>query len=125
MLKEGLSHTSTLTVDSGNTAAALGSGDMDVLATPAMTAIMENAAMLAVAGELPEGSTTVGIHIDVLHLHPSPLHAIVEAKATLQRIEGRKLYFDIVAKQGEEVVGEGSHQRFIVDRERFLSKLRG
>lgn len=124
MLEAGLTHTSTLTVCEQNTAQALGSGDMPVLATPAMLALMENAAMLAVAPELPAGSTTVGGHIESSHLKPSPLGAEVRATATLERVEGRKLHYKVVATQGETVIGEGVHLRFVVDREKFLSKLR-
>lgn len=123
MLETGLKHTSTITVDGTNTAIALGSGDMPVLATPAMMALMENAAMLAVAAELPEGSTTVGGHIESSHLKPSPIGAEVSATATLQKVDGRKLYFSVTAQQGDTTIGEGTHLRFIVDRERFLSKL--
>lgn len=114
---------SRLIVDKSNTAIALGSGDMPVLATPAMAALMENAAMLAVAEELPEGSTTVGGHIDISHVKPSPVGAEVQAEATLEKIDGRKLYFKVKASEGEAVIGEGTHLRFVVDRERFLSKL--
>lgn len=123
MLKEGLKHVSRLIVDKSNTAIALGSGDMPVLATPAMAALMENAAMLAVAEELPEGSTTVGGHIDISHVKPSPVGSEVQAEATLEKIDGRKLYFKVKATEGEAVIGEGTHLRFVVDRERFLSKL--
>jgi len=123
MLEAGLKHTSTITVSSSNTAIALGSGNMPVLATPAMLALMENAAMLAVSPELAEGSTTVGGHIDVSHLKPSPIGAEVSATATLYKVDGRKLYFKVVAQQGCTVIGEGSHLRFVVDRERFMSKL--
>lgn len=123
MLETGLTHTSSTTVNDSNTAIALGSGDMPVLATPAMMALMENAAMLAVASHLPEGSTTVGGHIESSHLKPSPLGAEVEATATLEKVDGRKLYFKVTAREGDTIIGEGTHLRFIVDRERFLSKL--
>lgn len=123
MIEKGLTHTSVAKVSANNTAIALGSGDMPVFATPAMMALMENAAMLAVASELPEGSTTVGGHIESSHLKPSPIGAEVAATATLERVEGRKLYFNIVAHQGETVIGEGKHLRFIVDRERFMAKV--
>lgn len=123
MLQEGLTHTSSVTVSDVNTAIALGSGDMPVLATPAMMALMENAAMLAVADELPEGSTTVGGHIESSHLKPSPIGAQVTATATLDKVDGRKLHFTVEARQGDTVIGEGTHLRFVVDRERFLSKL--
>jgi fluoroacetyl-CoA thioesterase len=123
MLKEGIAYTSALIVDESRTARSMGSGDMDVLATPAMTALMENAAMKTVAAELPEGSTTVGGQISCSHLKPSPIGATIEATARLEKIDGRKLTFSITARQDGEVIGEGSHLRFIVDRERFLSKL--
>ena len=116
-------HTSRLTVCDDNSAIALGSGDMPVLATPAMLALMENAAMLAVAGALDEGETTVGGHIESSHLKPSKIGAEVEATATLTRIDGRKLYFSVVAREGAVVIGEGTHLRFIVDRARFLARM--
>lgn len=123
MLETGLTHTSSLTVTEALTAKAMGSGDMPVLATPAMMALMENAAMLAVAPELPEGSTTVGGHIESSHLKPTPLGAEVKAEATLTKVDSRKLYFTVKAMQGDVVIGEGTHLRFIVDREKFMSKL--
>lgn len=123
MLETGLTHTSSLTVTEALTAKAMGSGDLPVLATPAMMALMENAAMTAVALELPEGSTTVGGHIESSHLKPTPVGAEVKAEATLTKVDGRKLYFTVKAMQGDTVIGEGTHLRFIVDRERFMSKL--
>lgn len=123
MLETGLTHTSRITVTDANTAATLGSGDMDVLATPAMVALMENAAMLCVAGQLPEGSTTVGSRMDTTHVKPSPLGATVEATAELTEIDGRKLTFHVSAREGDKLIGEGTHVRYIVDRARFLAKL--
>ena len=122
MLETGLTYTSRLTVGNENTAIALGSGDMPVLATPAMMALMENAAMLAVASELEDGDTTVGGHIESSHLRPTPVGAEVSATAILEKVEGRKLYFKIIAHQGDVVIGEGTHLRFIVSREKFLAK---
>lgn len=123
MLETGLTHTSSLTVTEALTAKAMGSGDLPVLATPAMMALMENAAMTAVAPELPEGSTTVGGHIESSHLKPTPIGAEVKAEATLTKVDGRKLYFTVKAMQGDTIIGEGTHLRFIVDREKFMSKL--
>lgn len=120
MLKEGLTHTSRLTVSEAQTAQVIGSGDLPVLATPAMLALMENAAMLAVANELEEGQTTVGGHISSSHLKPSKVGATVEATATLTKIDRRKLFFRVVAKQDGEVIGEGEHLRFVVVRQRFM-----
>ena len=120
MLKEGLTHTSRLTVSDAQTAQVIGSGDLPVLATPAMLALMENAAMLAVANELEEGQTTVGGHISSSHLKPSKVGAMVEATATLTKVDRRNLFFHVVAKKGDEVIGEGDHLRFVVDRQRFM-----
>ena len=125
MLQEGLTHTSELTVNEAVTAIAMGSGDMPVLATPSMMALMENAAMLAVADHLPEGSTTVGGHITSSHLKPSKLGDTVTATATVTKVEGKKIEFKIEAHCGETLLGEGTHLRFIVDREKFISRLHG
>lgn len=119
----GLTHTSQLTVTEGVTAVAMGSGDMPVLATPAMMALMENAAMLAVADYLPEGSTTVGGHIASSHLKPSKLGDTVTATATVTRVEGKRIEFKVQAYCGDTLLGEGTHLRFIVDREKFMSRL--
>ncbi len=123
MLVKGLTHTSQTVVNENNTAIALGSGDMKVLATPAMIALMENAAMLCVAPHLPEGSTTVGSMISSSHIKPSAIGANVEATAELVEIENRKLTFKVTATENGVLIGEGTHIRYIVDRERFLSKL--
>lgn len=122
-LKEGLTYTSELTVTSENTAEKAGSGDMPVLATPMMMALMENAAMMAVKGALGEGETTVGGQISSSHLKPSGIGKKVEATATLTKADGRKLYFSVRATMDGETIGEGEHLRFIVNREKFLSRL--
>ena len=123
MIEIGLKHISELTVTDSVTAIKIGSGDMPVLATPAMMALMENAAMLAVADELPEGSTTVGGHIESSHLRPSKIGDKVAATAEVNKVDGKKIEFKVAAYSGETLLGEGTHLRFIVDRERFMSKL--
>lgn len=119
----GLKYESTTVVSAANTAATLGSGDMDVFATPAMVALMENAAMLAVRDHLPEGSATVGTQISTSHLKASPLGASITASAELIEVDGRRLTFVVKAWDEKGTIGEGTHTRFVVDRERFLSKL--
>ena len=123
MIEIGLKHTSELTVTDTVTAIKMGSGDMPVLATPAMMALMENAAMLAVDDELPEGNTTVGGHIESSHLKPSKIGDKVSTTAEVTKVDGKKIEFKISAYSGDVLLGEGTHLRFIVDRERFLSKL--
>ena len=120
----GITYTSTTVVDNSNTAVALGSGDMDVFATPAMVALMENAAMNAVAPHLEQDQTTVGTQITTSHIKASALGATISATATLTAVDGRSLTFSIVASEGDKTIGEGTHTRFIVDRERFLAKLK-
>ena len=122
-LKKGLSSQSSVTVSAGNTAAAMGSGDLDVFATPAMVALMENAAMKAVADALPEGSTTVGAEKNVTHIKPSGLGAEIVATAVLTGVEGRKLTFNVGARDAEGMIGEGIHIRYAVDRRRFMEKV--
>lgn len=124
MLEKGLSAQSRTTVSTENTAAAMGSGDMDVFATPAMVALMENAAMSAVAPVLSGNETTVGAEMNCTHIKPSGLGADVTATAVLTEVEGRKLTFNVGARDAEGMIGEGVHIRYVVDREKFLSKVR-
>lgn len=119
----GKCYTSQTIVTADKCASTVGSGDLDVFATPAMVALMENAAMLCVASDLEEGSTTVGSAITTSHLRPSPIGATVEATATLTAVEGRKLSFKVVATDEKGVIGEGEHTRFVVDRVKFMAKL--
>ena len=107
-----------------NLAITLGSGDLEVFATPALVALMENAAMKAVADSLPEGSTTVGAMMQTSHVKPSAIGETVTATAVLKEIDGRKLTFEVSASDTKGIVGEGTHIRYIVDREKFMSKLK-
>ena len=123
MIEIGLKHTSELTVTDDVTAIKVGSGDMPVLASPMMMALMENAAMLAVKDELPEGCTTVGGHIESSHLKPSKIGDVVRAEAKVTKVDGQKIEFKMAAFSGDTLLGEGLHLRFIVNREKFMSKL--
>ena len=123
MLKEGLSYICTKRVEEHHLAANVGSGDLRVFATPAMMALMEEAAMLAVASHLPEGSTTVGGYIASSHLKPTAHGRTVKATAELVAVEGRKLKFAVKACDEEGLIGEGEHLRFIVEREKFMARL--
>ena len=123
IMETGLTHTSTMEVSADKTAASVGSGDMPVLATPMMMALMENAAMLAVAPHLAEGETTVGGQIESSHLAPTAVGNTITATATLVKAEGRKLFFEIEAHEGDKLLGKGTHLRFIVNREKFLGKM--
>ena len=101
----------------------VGSGDLPVFATPAMMALMENAAMTAVAPYLEAGQTTVGGHIATSHLAPSPVGATIEAEAVVTAVEGRKIEFAVEARCEGKVIGSGTHLRFVVDAAKFMSKL--
>ena len=105
------------------TAEYIGSGDLAVLATPAMCALMENAAMMAVATKLEEGQTTVGTALNIEHIKATKVGDTVTATAVLTEINGRELKFNIAARDEVSLIGEGTHTRFIVNREKFMAKL--
>lgn len=123
MIETGQKHTSELMVTEEVTAVKIGSGDMPVLATPAMLALMENAAMLAVADSLTDGETTVGGHIESSHLKPSKIGDKITATAEVIKVDGKKIEFKVSAHCNDVLLGEGTHLRFIVDRNRFIEKL--
>lgn len=112
-----------VTVNENNTAIALGSGDLEVFATPAMIALMEGAAMKCVATDLPEGSTTVGTAMNSSHIKASAIGSEIVARAELVEIDNRKLTFKVTAYQGSDLIGEGVHTRFVVDRVKFMQKI--
>lgn len=122
-MQAGLTYTSTLTVEEKHLACNVGSGDLRVLATPMMMALMENAAMLAVSSELEDGQSTVGGFISSSHLKPTGLGHTVTATAELIEVNGRKLKFKVTASDENGVIGEGEHLRFIIDVEKFMSKV--
>ena len=124
MLKPGLSYTSEIIVTDVMSAKHLGSGDMEVLATPALLALMENAAMLGVAPYLPNGCTTVGGYISSSHLRPSKIGDCVKATAVVTNVDGKKIDFKIAAHCGDTLLGEGTHVRFVVTRNDFLERLK-
>ncbi len=122
-MRPGLKHTSVATVDRSNIAATMGSGDLEVFATPAMIALMENAAAGAVADVLPAGSTTVGTLVNVTHARATGIGDTVSATAELREIDGRRLLFHVSASDSKGVIGEGTHERFVIDAERFMGKV--
>ena len=110
-------------VEPESTAQHLGSGDVAVFATPEMIRLMERAAVRAVDHLLPEGYRTVGIHVDVRHLAATPLGMTVRARAELREVDGRKLTFRVEASDDAEVVGDGIHQRMIVELAKFKERV--
>lgn len=125
MLEIGLSYEQQKVVIPSDTAFAMGSGSLQVFATPAMVAFMENTATKVIAPLLKIGETTVGTAIDVQHLKAISVGDKVFCKATLVDVVGRQLVFDIVVSDTKEnLIGTARHIRFLVDEERFLSKLK-
>jgi predicted thioesterase len=123
-LEPGLNTEVKITVSDTETAAHLGSGSIAVYATPALVALMENAAIRALEGHLPPDQTTVGSHIDVRHLAATPVGVKVRARAELVEIQGRKLTFHIQAWDEVEEIGKADHVRYIVDEGKFMAKVR-
>lgn len=112
----------TLTVDDADTAVSFRSGSVAVLATPRLIALCEEAAFAAVEDAVEAGRTTVGFSVGVDHLRPCAVGTEVTAKATLDRIEGRKLVFTVAVKDHRGLVAAGKITRVIVDLERFMEK---
>lgn len=120
----GMSHSFTHSVVEDDTAEALGSGEVPVLATPRILALAEAATVRAVAGAIPEGSTTVGTQVSLNHLTASPVGADVEVRAELIGVQGRQLTFSVVVGTMKgDLLARGQVTRVVVDRERFLTRV--
>ncbi|MGN0479430.1 MAG: thioesterase family protein [Hominenteromicrobium sp.] len=122
MLTAGIKGRSETIVDAGNTAKAMGSGTLDVYATPAMVALMESAAYRSVADELEPGTCTVGTLMNIKHVSATPLGMHVAAESELIEVDGRRLVFSVKASDESGVIGTGTHERFIVADEKFMAK---
>jgi predicted thioesterase len=122
-LREGLQHISKKIVEEKDTAIHYGSGGLSVFATPAMIALMENAAMLSVTGYLPKNMDTVGISVEIEHTKASSVGTTIETTAVLTKIEGRRLMFLVKANDENGEIGKGVHIRYIIEKEKFMSKL--
>ena len=124
MIEPGSTASITYTTDTRSTATALGSGDLLVLATPKVVALVEEAAVAAIAGLVADTDTTVGSHIDVDHLAPTPIGGTVVATATVVAIKGRRLDFEATVTEGDVLVAKATHVRYIVNRESFMESVR-
>ncbi len=122
MLKEGITGEAETIVSEENTAIKMGSGTLPVFATPAMVAVVEKAAWSSVAGELEDGQSTVGTAMTLSHESATPVGLKITAKTTLTAIDRRKLTFSWEAYDEAGIIGRGTHERFIVDNEKFVSK---
>ncbi len=112
-------------VDSSNMAKTMGSGSLEVFATPAMIALMEKAATEAIKESIPEDSSTVGTLINIKHLSATPVGMKVTARATLTEIDGKRLVFSLEAFDGKDKIGEGLHERFVINIDKFMGRTNG
>jgi predicted thioesterase len=122
-LAPGLKAQLSLVVGPENTAAAMGSGNANVFATPEMVRLMEGAAVEALRGHLAPGTTSVGIELQVRHLAATPVGMQVTVEAELTEVNGRILTFKVLARDSVETVGDGIHKRAIIDIARFMQKV--
>jgi predicted thioesterase len=121
-LKTGIKGTQKVIVSASNTAKTMGSGTLDVFATPALIALMEETSWRSVADQLEEGSGTVGTMLNVKHTAPTPLGMEVTCESELIEVDGRRLVFSLRAYDAQGTVGEGTHERFIIQNEKFQQK---
>lgn len=122
MLQTGIKGEKSVVAEAANSAKVMKSGTLDVFATPAMVALMEQAAYTSVQNELEEGQGTVGTRMEVSHISATPLGQTVTAKSELTAIDRRKLTFSVEAYDENGKIGEGVHERFIVDNKSFQEK---
>lgn len=118
----GMTHTSAITVTKDKTARAVGSGDLEVLATPMLAALMENAAAKAIEPALAKDKTSVGISLQIFHTSATPVGIQAEATAIVNKVEGNKVEFSITAKDKGGEIGTATHTRVVVDAVRFMDK---
>ena len=118
-LRPGLTGATEIVVGTRDTAPHVGSGKIKVLATPVLVSLMEEAALIAVEGLLPQGHQTVGTRLDITHVAATPVGLHVVAHAELTKVDGRRLTFRIWADDERDRIGEGTHERIVVDVARF------
>jgi len=124
-LEVGLKGEASAAVTDENTAVAYGSGSVSVFATPAMIGLMEKAALSSVDSLLDKGTSTVGMKLEVEHLAATPKGMNVVATSELIKVDGRRLVFNVEARDETELVGRGRHERFIVPLEKFIARAEG
>jgi fluoroacetyl-CoA thioesterase len=121
-LASGLTASITLKVEEGDTALALGSGDVPVLATPRLVALLEQASLEAIGARLGADKTSVGYEVQLAHLSPTPVGSEVTAEATLESVEGRRLTFRVSVTDARGLVAAGRITRVVVVRDRFIER---
>lgn len=123
LIQVGIIREDQRVVEEENTALAMGSGDLSVYATPALVAFVEYTAKELARKFLDESETTVGIKMDVNHIKASKVGAAIHSKAEIIEVDGKKIKFKVEAYDGGTLIGFGTHERFIVDKNKFMSKL--
>ncbi|KAF1682147.1 thioesterase family protein [Veillonella sp. R32] len=123
-IQVGLRGEAVVKVTEANIAKTMKSGALPVFATPAMCALMEEAAVAALSNYLADGEGTVGISLHITHDKPSPVGATIRAEADVTAVEGRKISYRVAAYEGEVCIGQGTHERFVINNEKFMSKLK-
>lgn len=118
----GLTHSEEIVVEHKDTAAVYGSGALEVFATPAMIAMMEMTSLKCVADKIGEENTTVGIAVNIKHLKASPVGHTIRCIAKVIEVDRKRLVFEVKCFDGEELIGEGTHERFVVNSAKFMSK---
>ena len=124
MLTIGIKGSAEVLVTADITAREVGSGTVAVLATPMMIALMEKTCLLSVRPFLEEGQDTVGTHVDVSHTAATPVGMTVRCESELIEIDRRRLVFRVTARDDAGIVGEGRHERFVIDTAKFQAKAR-
>ena len=124
-LRVGLIGEAITTVTSELTAVAMGSGSLAVYATPAMLALMEAAAVSAIDPHLEAGRASVGIQINIQHLRATPVGEHITAMAEITRIDGKRVTLEVRAWDEHELIGEGTHTRYVIDADEFIARLSG
>jgi fluoroacetyl-CoA thioesterase len=123
LIHPGMSREDNFPVSMENSAIHIGSGSSRVLATPWMIAFMERVSHRLLTCCLPEGNSSVGTHLDVRHLAPTPVGAIIRVRAEVLSVEGIRVYFSVEAWDSIEKIGEGKHERVVIDEARFLRRV--
>lgn len=111
-------------VNANNVATVVGSGSVEVFATPAMIALMEKTANNSLRNYLPEDCVSVGVEINAKHIKASAIGKEIVCKSELIKVDGKKLFFNISAYEGEDMIGQASHTRVVVNKEKFLNNLK-
>ncbi|MFP4604903.1 MAG: thioesterase family protein [Bacteroidales bacterium] len=123
-LEAGILNTETKNVEYEDTASNYGSGLVEVFATPAMISLMENTALKTVLPYLEDGMNTVGFEVNIKHLKPTPVGQKVTCQAILKEVKGKKLVFEVEAKDEEGTIGKGTHTRYIINTKEFMNQFK-